>query len=303
MLLMELRQLRYFLAVVDEGTFTAAARRVHIVQSGLSVAVQSLERELGASLFDRTKRRVTLTDAGATLVVEARAILAAADGACDRVAAVAGGAAGELRIGLMHSLLTPQIAHALAVFHRERPAVALRPQTHVQGSAGLVRAVIDNELDMAFASVPPGQAGSVDLTTLSAERMLVVCPAQHRLARRSSVALNDLTDERFIEVPAGWGSRVSADRLFARQGVTRHIEVEVGDVATVLELVRAGLGIALLAPSSTPLHDLALVVPRPAPIFEVSLALPSNRMVKPAARALADLVTRSGLSPSQVRSE
>lgn len=293
---MEFRQLRYFVAVAEEGTFTRAAGRVHIAQSGLSTAVQSLERELGVSLFDRTTRKVTLTEAGATLLVDARRILEAVEGARDRVAAVTGGTRGELRLGIMHSLLTPHIADVIAVFHRGHPGVALRLKTHIQGSTGLVRAVIDNELDIAFASLPPGQARHVRLATLSSEQMLVVCPVDHHLARRRAVRLVDLAGESFIDVPSGWGSRTSADRLFASQGIARHVEIEVGDVATVLELVRAGLGIALVAPSSaSSTTGLALVVPQPAPVFTISLVLPQNRTVKRSAQTLADLVTRSGL--------
>ncbi len=288
---MELRQLDHFIAVAEEESFTRAAGRVHVVQSALSASVQSLEKDLGVRLFDRTTRRVVLTDAGRTLLDHARHIVDAVDGARDSVAAVAGGLQGTVRVGIMHSLIPAPVAQALADLHRDRPLVRLRPQTHQHGSAGLLQAVIDNDLDLAFAAVSPGRSSEVEIVPLTSEEMVVVCPVGHRLAKRRTVRLNELSDEIFVDVPAGWGSRTSADELFLLHNVRRRIDIEVGDVATVLHLVRVGLGVAIIAASSAPpLDDLVVLHPKPAPTFHISLVLPKTRELKPAAQALVDLV-------------
>ena len=291
---MDLRQLQYFVAVCETRSFTRAATRVHVVQSALSASVSALERELGAALFTRTTRRVDLTDAGETLLADARRILAAVDQARDSVAAVTGGVRGTVRLGVLHLLVTADIARALADFHRERPQVRLLLRTHPAGSAGLMQAVADDELDLAIAAVPPGQASDVSPTPLHSEPMVLICPPGHRLAGRKQVRLTELATEPFVDVPLGWGSRTSADRLFTSAGLSRQVDVEVGDVATVVELVRAGLGIALIAPSSAPPDiDLPVIRPLPAPAFDVSLILPASRRPGPATRALAEMVRAS----------
>lgn len=288
---MEFRQLGYFIAVAEEESFTRAAARVHVVQSALSATVQSLEKELGVKLFERTTRRVALTEPGQTLLAQARSILESVEQARDSIAAVVGGVQGTVRLGIMHSLIAPPVAAALADFLHDRPQVLLRPRTHPKGSAGLVQAVIDNELDLAFAAVPSSKSSDVETIALGSEKMVVICSSRHSLAARRIVRLNELADEPFVDVPAGWGSRTSTDQLFLDHGLRRRVEIEVGDVATVIDLVRVGLGIAVVAPSSAPpIDDLVVVQPRPAPTFTVNLVLPKNRQIKPAAQALTDLI-------------
>jgi DNA-binding transcriptional LysR family regulator len=290
----DLRQLEYFVAVDETGGFTRAAERMHVVQSGLSTAIRALERELGTELFHRTTRRVELTDAGEVLLADARRILVSVKQAKDAVDAVIGGMRGTVRFGVMHSLLAPELIDALAAFHRDRPEVRLLPRTDPAGSAGLVRAVVDDELDFAVAALPADpaeQAQGARFVSLRSEPMLLVCPADHRLAKQSQARLADLIGEPFIDVPPGWGSRTSTDRLFASVGLARRVEVEVGDVATVVDLVRAGLGLALIAPSSAPgLDGLAVLEPAPAPSFDISLVLPETRRLGPAAQALTAAV-------------
>ncbi|MCV7420586.1 LysR family transcriptional regulator [Mycobacterium yunnanensis] len=288
---MELRQLAHFVAVAEELSFTRAARRMHVVQSGLSATIAALERELGVMLFDRTTRSVELTEPGHDLLGHAREILDAAERAKDSIATVAGGLRGTLRIGMMHSLLPSPVADAIAEFHCERPGVRLRPTTSPHGSTGLVQAVTDNELDLAIAVVPPTLADDVRTTTISSEPMVFACASSHRLSHRRTVRLSELAGETFIDVPAGWGSRSSTDRLFQELGIQRTVEIEIGDVATVLDMVRAGLGVALIARSSAPhLDGLAVIRPRPAPIFTISLVLPKHREPKPAARVVATAI-------------
>ncbi|MCX4745922.1 LysR family transcriptional regulator [Kitasatospora sp. NBC_01287] len=286
---MELRHLEHFLAVAETGSFTRAAARVHVVQSALSVSVRSLEADLGAQLFHRSTRRVELTEAGAVLVGEARSTLAAARAAREAVAAVNDGTRGTIRLGIMHSLPGIDVAAPLARFHAERPSIRIEPQTHPEGSRGLVQAVADNRLDLALAALHGPHPAEVEAIALHHEPILLACPPGHPLADRRPVPLADLVDQPFLDVPDGWGSRMSVDSLFAAHGLTRRIVVEVADVATVCELVRAGLGLALLAPSSAPADQRHRLVPvLPHATFTVSLVLPRARKLSAAAAAFAE---------------
>jgi DNA-binding transcriptional LysR family regulator len=288
---MELRHLEHFLAVAEERSFTRAAGRIHLVQSALSVSVKSLERELGAQLFNRTTHSVQLTDAGEALVVEARLTLAAAEAARDAVAAVRGGVRGTVRVGIMHALSLIDLAGLLTRYHLRYPEVRLVPSPAVGGSVELARAVSEGRLDLAFASPPAGSSADLDVHSIAAEEMLLACPPHHPLARRRRIALSELDGERFVDYPPGWGTRLGVDRLFADAGLSRVIEVEVGDVPTVAELVRAGFGFAFMSPSTLPqAHELVLRHTRPHPKFSVCLVTPKTRPISAAARAFIDLV-------------
>jgi DNA-binding transcriptional LysR family regulator len=288
---MELRHLEHFLAVAEERSFTRAAARIHLVQSALSVSVRSLERELGTRLFDRTTHRVELTDAGTALVVEARRTVAAAEAARDAVAAVKGGVRGTVRIGIMHSLALIDLAALLTRYHREHPDVRLVPSPAEGGSAELVRDVYEGKLDLAFASLPAGHPKGLNLRTLAAEEMLLACPPDHPLARRRRISLTELAGETFVDNPSGWGTRMGVDRLFADAGLQREVAVEVGDIPTVSELVRAGFGFAFVSPSTLPdPRRLTLRHVRPHPQFVVSLVTPATRPPSAAAQAFIDMV-------------
>lgn len=288
---MELRHLEHFLAVAEEQNFTRAAARLHVVQSALSVSVRALERDLGGRLFDRNTHRVELTDAGLALVPEARRTLAAADAARDAVASVHGGIRGTVRIGIMHALSLIDLAALLTSYHRERPQVQLVPRAAQGGSAELATDVEEGRLDLAFAALPGVYPATLSVRPLAAEEMMLACPPGHPLAKRRQIPLTELDGERFVDFPAGWGTRLAADRLFQDAGLHREIAVEVADIPNVTDLVRAGFGFALLSPSTVPdPRGLDLRHVRPSPVFTVSLITPALRPLSAAARALVDLV-------------
>jgi DNA-binding transcriptional LysR family regulator len=286
---MELRHLEHFVAVAEEQSFTRAAARIHVVQSGLSVSIRSLERELGTRLFDRTTHRVELTDAGAALLVEARRTLAAADAARDAVAGVAGGLRGTVRIGIMQSLTLIDLAALLADFHRERPQVQLVPRAAQGGSAELARDVLDGRLDLAFAALPARYPAGLTVVPVASEELMLACPPDHPLANRRRISLSELDGERFVDFPVGWGTRISGDLLFQDAGLQREIVVEVADIPNAMELVRAGFGFAFVAPSTV--HGaprVAIRRVRPTARFNVSLITASDRRPTAAARAFVE---------------
>jgi DNA-binding transcriptional LysR family regulator len=288
---MELRRFEHFIAVAEEGSFTRAARRIHLVQSGLSVSIKALEQEFGAPLFDRTTHRVELTDAGRALLPEARATLAAAQGARDAVDAVIGGLTGVLHIGIMQSLAIIDLASLLARFRHERPGVELHPRTTVGGSTDLVREVASGGLDLAFVSIPNGNYPGVTLRPLASEPLLLAVPPGHRLEGRNVVKLSDLEGETFVEAPEGWGTRLITEQALAKAGVQRSVSVQVPDLATLTELVRAELGLGFVPRSTVGTSEQITLIPvEPPLIWEISLALPSKRPSSAAARAFAELV-------------
>jgi DNA-binding transcriptional LysR family regulator len=287
----ELRHLEHFVAVAEERSFTRAAARMHLVQSALSVSIRSLERELGGRLFNRTTHYVELTDAGRALLIEARNALAAVDAARDAVAAAHGGLRGTVRVGIMHSMTLIDLAAVLTRYHQERPQVQIVPSAAQGGSTELADQVIDGRLDLAFAAFPSDYPAGLTVHPLASEPMLLACPEDHPLARRRVVPLTELDGEPFVDFPPGWGTRLSVDRLFLESGVRRLVTVEVADVPTVVELVRAGFGFAFLSESLTVgSRAVALRAVQPEPAFVISLITAADRRPSAAAQALIDLV-------------
>jgi DNA-binding transcriptional LysR family regulator len=290
----ELRHLEHFVAVAEERSFTRAAARLHLVQSTLSVSIRSLERELGGRLFDRTTHQVELTDTGRALLAEARNVLSAADVARDAVAAAQSGLRGTVRVGIMHSLHLIDMAAMLTRYHRERPAVQIIPITAQRGSAELAARVADGDLDLAFAALPGEYPPGVTAYRLASEPMRLACPDDDSLADRDVVPLEELDGARFVDFPVGWGIRNGVDRLFLGAGLDRVVAVEVTDIPTAVDLVRAGFGYAFLSPSLTVgSRPVALRPVVPTRMFEVSLLTPAERRSSAAARALIDLVLAS----------
>jgi DNA-binding transcriptional LysR family regulator len=284
----ELRQLAVFVAVAEEGSFTRAADRLHVVQSAVSAGVRNLERELGARLFDRSTHKVALSDAGRALLPEARTTLAAAAAARDAVDAVKGAVRGTVILGNLQAqgMRSIDLAGVLAEFRSEHPGVEV--QIRQGGSLEMATKVRDGELDLAFVALPDQQFPGLELVPLASEPIMLAVAADHPLAARPRVELSALTAETIIDFPDGWGIRMANDRAFAAAGVTRHIAYEVNDTGSVIGFVRHGLAIGLL-PASL-FEDASGVVFVPirgrAPRFLTAIATPSNRRPTAASRAL-----------------
>ncbi|MFE2044911.1 LysR family transcriptional regulator [Streptomyces sp. NPDC059477] len=288
---MELRHLEHFVAVAEERSFTRAAARVHLGQSALSVSIRALERELGSSLFDRSTHHVALTDAGHALLPEARTVLSAAEAARDAVAAVRGGVRGSVRVGIMHAMSMIDLAGLLTRYHREHPQVRIVPSAAQGGSVELVAQVLDGRLDLAFAALPHDYPPGLTAHHLVSEPMLLACPEDHPFAERERVDLTELDGEPFVDCPTGWGTRLSVDQIFRETGLRRVVAVEVADIPTVVELVRAGFGFAFLSRSlAIGSRGLTLRPVHPQPVFVTSLVTAANRRPSAAARALIALV-------------
>ena len=291
---MELRHLEYFVAVAEELSFTRASRRLHVVQSGVSSAIQGLERELGAALFDRDRHRVTLTEAGRALLPEARATLAAAQAAADAVAEATAGLRGTLSIGTMISTGPVGLPVLLGRFHEQHPGVLVKLRVMPGGSAELAREVISGGLDLALLSLPGEAPAGLAVRPLAQEPLALICAAKHPLASVESVPLETLAEEAFIDFPVGWGTRAVVDRAFAAAGIDRQVSFEVADYATAAGLVGNGLGVAFVPTSAAASPGQAGIarVRVDAPLdWRILVATAATRRASAAARAfLAELL-------------
>ena len=286
---MELRHLEHFLTLAEELNFTRAAARMNLVQSALSVSIRNLEKDLGAILFDRTTHGVSLSRSGEALLPEARRVLRDADAARDAVAAVRGVVRGPLRIGIMQSLTLIDAAGLFATFHREHPDVVIQPRPPVGSSVGLVDQVRRGDLDLALTWQPEGRTPDLRVATLAREPFVLVAPATRRLPD-ADLTLADLDGEEFVEFPVGWGARTVTDCAFLAGGIGRTVAVEVADVHTCTELVRAGFGIAIM-PRSLVVRTAGLTLRRITglPEWGVSLVTSRTRPLTAAGSAFAHL--------------
>ncbi|MEU4692238.1 LysR family transcriptional regulator [Actinoplanes sp. NPDC023714] len=290
---MELRQLEYFVAVAEEQSFTRAATRLFVVQSAVSAAVKALERDLGVPLLERNSKRVLLTDAGEALLPRARFALDAARDARDAVAEVRGGLSGTLRIGTLTSIRVIDLPAILGEFHRRHPGVLLRTTASPSGSAGLLEAVTDRRLDLAFVSLPGSRSmAGVRLIALAESVLDLVVPEDHPLARESAVPIASLAGLDFIDSPLGYGNRSVTDRAFTAAGVPRRVTIEITDIGTGAAHVRHGLGIALLPRFVLTGAEGVAVIPVTGAdlVWPLSLAIADDRNPGAAARALIDLL-------------
>ncbi|MEU8708394.1 LysR substrate-binding domain-containing protein [Streptomyces sp. NPDC048565] len=291
---MELRQLECFVAVAEESSFTRAAARLHVVQSAVSATIAALEGELHTRLLERTSRRVSLSDAGRALLPKARAALDAVRDARDAVDDVNGGVGGTLRVGTLSSLGVIDLPALLGRFHREHPAVSVRLATAASdgGSPGLLDALSEGRLDLAFVSIPGSPPPGAQWRELTVTPLDLVVPAGHRLAARSRVALGELAGEAFIDFPSGYGNRAVTDRAFTTAGLRRHVTIEITAILAGADFVRHGLGVALLPRGSTePGADLVSLPVTGADLnWPISLATPGNRAPSAAARAFERLI-------------
>ncbi|TDW93993.1 DNA-binding transcriptional LysR family regulator [Kribbella pratensis] len=248
---MELQQLRYVVAVAETNNFTRAAERCLVVQSALSHQIARLERELGARLFDRTSRRVRLTPAGTAFLPAARQCLDAAERAAAEAAAAVGLVRGRLAVGLIPTVAAVDIPAALRDFRREYPDV--RISLRVGASEKLADQVKEGILDVAFLGLPTtARPQGVETRELARDRLVAVVPPDHALAAESSVTLQRLASEVFVDLPPRTAGRLQSDQAFEAAGLVRDVAFEVSTAELMARLVSERLAVALFASTYAP---------------------------------------------------
>jgi DNA-binding transcriptional LysR family regulator len=247
---MELRHLRYFVAVAEELNFSRAAERLGIAQPPLSQQIQRLEHELGVPLFVRTRRRVELTDVGRALLDDARRTLVQAGRIVEIAARAARGEAGTLRLGFSSAALYTTVPAILRAFQARAPEVTLNLLE--RSSEEQIEMLSAGAIDAGFIRLPiANPSPALSLRTIVREPLVVALSHGHHLASRRAVALQALGAERFIIV-ARSAARGLHDQIVAlcrRAGFEPAIAQEAAEVSTIVSLVSAGLGVAIVPAS------------------------------------------------------
>ena len=288
---MELRQLRYLVALADERHFTRAAARLHIAQPALSQQVRRLEDELGLALVDRTTRHVALTPAGERLVARARRALAEVEAAEAELSELSGIRTGRVVIGAMRSTGPFDLSALLAAFHSRHPGVELIVRE--EPSEVMLQRLHADALDVAFLAVNRLDAGpDIELHPLLSEPLVALLAPGHRLAGRRRLDMAELRDERFVVFGEGGSLRRIVVQGAREAGFEPQLAFESTEQQRIRAMVSHGLGVALL-PVSEAEHGgppvAAVPVRKPALARDVTLAWRANRRHSPAARAFLDL--------------
>ncbi|MEU4689197.1 LysR family transcriptional regulator [Actinoplanes sp. NPDC023714] len=274
---MELRHLRSFLALAEERHFGRAAERLHIAQPALSQQIKQLEREFGVELVTRTTRRVELTEAGHRFADHARAVLGSAERAAGDMALVASGQAGRVSVGFIGTATYDLLPAAAREVRRQLPSVRLELHGEMLSPA-LVAGLIDGTFDLVVLRPDGAAHPEISARVLRSERLVAVLPDRHPLAGRGPAAgrrppagqpsppgpqpsaaldLAELRDEPFVMHFSGHRSSMHEHVLAACAAAGFHPDpiTEVGETATLVVFVAAGMGVALVP---EPVRSLAL---------------------------------------------
>ena len=293
---MELRHLRYFVAVAHEGHITRAAEKLRMQQPPLSQQIQALEREVDATLFLRHPRGVTLTDAGRAFLADAEQILSDVEHAKIRARRTARGETGRIAVGFTTSApFHPLVARAMREFRITRPDVSFVLEESSSGD--MVSGLREGRLDVAFIRSGLVDPEGITVHALLQEDTAVAFPAKHPLSKKAALALKELSEETFIlyRRPDGRGLYDVIIAACSEAGFSPHVGQEAPRIVSTLNLVAAGLGITIV-PASLSRLPLEGVVYRPLkgkPALKVPLNLACRRDERSAATlAFIDLVRR-----------
>jgi len=244
---MELRHLRYFMAVATELHFTRAAERLGIGQPPLSQQIQQLEQEVGAQLFVRDRRGVALTEAGRAFMAEARQVLDGAERAKEAARRIACGEVGTLSLGFTVSAsIHPFVPRLIRTYRGRYPGVGVSLQEH--STLELIERVYNGSVDLAFVRAPAQQMPGVQIETILTEPMLAVIPATHPLASHESVDLRELAGDMFIFYPrkVGVGLYNAVVQACEMAGFRPSEGIEVPQLTSVVTFVAAGMGVSVI---------------------------------------------------------
>jgi DNA-binding transcriptional LysR family regulator len=282
-----LRQLEYFVAVADEGSFTRAAELLHVSQPGLSHQILALERELGGPLLERLPRKVRLTPAGRTVLPHARASLAHAERVSSAAKRVSGLATGELHIGTLYSISVRVVPAALLAWRRHYPEV----QAHLvefRHTDDLVAAMEAGQADLAVGPTPEGWEGPV--REIGAEEFVIAASATSGVPTgRKNISLAELSEYDWIHFTAHSGLSHFLEQACSAAGFQPRVSVRTEQGPSALSLARAGLGLALVPSNIVPPHFDGILL-RPDPPIYRPLSVYTRVRADPITAAFVDAV-------------
>ncbi len=256
---MELRQLKYFLAVPEESSFTRAAERVHVSQPGISAQIRQLENDLGVILIDRAGRSAGLTAVGEVVFDHARAVLVAVEGLRHAVDEMNGLVRGRLVVGMVTACTVTPLFEALASFHLAHPGVEI--SLVEDDSAKLVEYVREGAVDLALIGAADRAPEDLDGQQVISEAIVAAVPPGHPLAGEDSVTLAELSAYPLICLPKGTGIRAVLDQASAARGLTLTVALQASAPGAVVQLAERGLGVAVLSESMLAQHRQLRTVP------------------------------------------
>lgn len=289
---MELHQLRYFVTVAREGTFTRAAERLYLTQPSLSEQIRKLEGELGSPLFERLGRSLVLTAAGEAFRPHAERVLHEIEQSRVRIQEVRGLRSGRLTIGVPSSVAARLLPRSLVDFRRRHPAV----ETVVReddGGASLEDAVHRGELDLAIVPLPRRRR-DLDSRRLVREPLVALVPPRHRLDGLGQVALLDLAEEPFVALRPGHGLRDLLDTSCRRAGFEPTVVFESDGVESAAGMVLAGAGVTVLPRMAVGAEGRRIAVSDPFACRELCVIWRQGQPLAPAASAFLDVLRRLG---------
>jgi len=305
---MDVRQLRYFIAVAEELSFTRAAERLNLSQPPLSFQIQALETSLAVKLFNRTSRQVELTAAGASMLTHAKAILDLMHRARDEARAIDAGHVGTIEIGATGSILRGGLAEFLNFHHQHHPHVATR--IHEQSPERQIRSLIERGTQVSFNRSPTTDI-ELACEAVWREEVVVAVAATHRLAHRSTIALEELREEEQVVLrPDSSEFARSLQQICVDAGFLPRVSQQVVDSQSMPSLIAAGFGIALVPASIARLtsNDIRFLPIQPDPPTADVYLVSRRDEAGPAVRSFIDMArsffkARSprieGPSPSQ----
>jgi DNA-binding transcriptional LysR family regulator len=283
LMLMELHQLRYLVAVVEEGGFTRAAAREHVAQPGISAQIARLERELGHVLFDRSARGVRPTPAGEAVLPHARAALAAVAAVRDTADELAGLVRGRVSVGMVRGGGVVDLPGLLGDFHRTHPGVEIRLVE--AATDALLDGLRRHDLDLAWVGRHGDPPADLDVDVVLDVPLVAVLPPGNPLGDTVTVA--ELAEHPVIALPRGAGVRAALDSAAEDAGIVLTPALEAGSPAVLLDLAVQGLGVAIVPEPAVAGRDDVRVAPLvPEVRARIDLARRRDAPLSPAARAL-----------------
>lgn len=243
---MELRHLRYFIAVAEEMNMHRAAERLHISQPPLSLTIRQLEEELGVELFTREGRGIQITRAGDVYLAHARRILADTEAAAEQARHSHQGVTGKLRIAFVSSTITGVLQSTVSRFKKKYPGVFLDIEQVT--NAEIPQRVMEKQVDIGLIRVPEYISGQLQVREICREGWYLALPEEHELAGQAIVSIKDLAGARLIFYPR-WNSPGGYDdvmAMFREKGVEPLIYQEAAEQMTIAGLVASGMGIGVV---------------------------------------------------------
>lgn len=292
---MELRHLKYFVAVAEELHFSRAAERVGIAQPPFSQQIKALEGEVGAPLLLRTKRSVKLTAAGQVFLVEARKALVQADQALQAARRAARGEVGQLIVGFVSSAVYGKFANVFGLMRQRYPDVSLVLQDLT--SEQQAEAMRAQRLDVGLVRPPLMTPESLAVRSIAREALMVVLPEKHPLAKQQRIALPDLAREAFVLVPRhlGPGFFDQVISLCALAGFVPKVVQEARTTQTIVSLIAGGLGVSIVPASLQSLRRKGVVYRMfkpPAPTIELAVMWRPHE-VSPVVNAFLEIIWKT----------